>query len=129
MCRVPSFDVIRILSHFCIFISSDFIRELIILSICYILQLIKNVKYLDLAHYFFNNSKNFQHKWTYLYTRTKRRFRGIIWLPLEVVMTHVAPSRFQNTKYIHIFQKLVVMNSHQNIGAIFEFYCKNEYIS
>ena len=119
-------NVVRVLSHSCILISSDFMRKLIIFSI---FLHFTAVKYWDLLHYFSNISMSFQDKSTYLYTKSKRRFRGIIWLPLEVVMTHVSPSIFQNTKYIHIFLKMVVMNSHQNICTIFEFYHQNEYIS
>ena len=47
-----------------------------------------------------NISNSFQDKMTYLYTIMKRIFRRIIWLLLEVIMTHVAAPVRENIKKI-----------------------------
>ena len=60
----------------------------------------------DLLYLMLNISKSFQDKMTYLYTIMNRRFRRIILLLLEVIMTHVAPPVRENIK------KILLKNEH-----------------
>jgi len=123
VCRVPfsKANGVRVLSHSCILISSNFIRKWIILSICCILWS-SNIGTYSII--FQITLMSFQDKWTYLYSRTKRRFRRIDWDLKIYKNMHVAPHMSENMKKMILEKMLVVMNSHQNIVAIFEFYCK-----